>query len=105
VIVVPLSSSPKASPPILVPIDCDGRPAVAVSDQIRPVSKERLISRVGVATTEEMAALEDALRQIMQRFKVSSGSRAEELEKESEARAANLMKPHHELNLNGKIGF
>jgi hypothetical protein len=41
----------------------------------------------------------------VKRFKVSSGSRAEELEKESEARAANLMKPHHELNLNGKIGF
>ena len=30
VIVVPLSSSPKASPPILIPISCDGHPAVAV---------------------------------------------------------------------------
>ncbi len=65
-IIVPLSSSAKASPPILIPISCDGRPAVAVSDQIRAVSKERLRSRLGVITTEELAALEDGLRQIMQ---------------------------------------
>lgn len=66
VIIVPLSSSPKASPPILIPIFCDGRPTVAVSDQIRAVAKERLRSRLGVVTTEEMAALEAALKQIMQ---------------------------------------
>ena len=66
VIIVPLSSSPKASPPILIPISCDGRPTVAVSDQIRAVAKERLRSRLGVVTTEEMAALEAALKQIMQ---------------------------------------
>ena len=66
VIVVPLSSSPKASPPILIPISCGGRPAVAVSDQIRAVAKERLRSRIGTVTIEEMAALEDGLRQIMQ---------------------------------------
>jgi mRNA interferase MazF len=66
VIVVPLSSSPKASPPILIPITCDGRPAVAVSDQIRAVAKARLRSRLGVVAEEELAALEDGLRQIMQ---------------------------------------
>ena len=66
VIVVPLSSSAKASPPILIPITCDGRPAVAVSDQIRAVAKERLRSRLGTVTMDEMAALEDGLRQIMQ---------------------------------------
>jgi mRNA interferase MazF len=66
VIVVPLSSSPKASPPILIPVSCDGRPAVAVSDQIRAVAKERLLSRLGAITSEEMAALEEGLRQIMQ---------------------------------------
>jgi mRNA interferase MazF len=54
-IVVPLSSSPKAAPPILIPITCDGRPA-----------KERLRSRLGVVATDEMAALEDGLKQIMQ---------------------------------------
>jgi mRNA interferase MazF len=66
VIVVPLSSSPKASPPILIPISCDGRPAVAVSDQIRAVTKERLRGRLGVVAAEELTALEDGLRQIMQ---------------------------------------
>lgn len=66
VIVVPLSSSPIASPPILIPIRCEGRSAVAVSDQIRAVTKQRLQSRLGVVTDEEMAALEDGLRQIMQ---------------------------------------
>jgi mRNA interferase MazF len=66
VIVVPLSSSPKASPPILIPILCGGQPAAAVSDQIRAVAKERLRSRLGAITVEEMAALEDGLRQIMQ---------------------------------------
>jgi len=66
VIVVPLSSSPKASPPILIPVSCDGHPAVAVTDQIRAVAKERLRSRLGVVTSEEMAALEEGLRQIMQ---------------------------------------
>ena len=66
VIVVPLSSSPKASPPILIPVSCEGRPAVAVSDQIRAVTKERLRSQLGVVTTEELATLEDGLRQIMQ---------------------------------------
>ena len=66
VIVVPLSSSRKASPPILIPITCDGRPAMAVSDQIRAVAKERLRSRLGVVAGEELAVLEDGLRRIMQ---------------------------------------
>lgn len=66
VIVVPLSSSPKASPPILIPITCDGRSCIAVSDQIRAVSKEHLRSRVGALTTEEMDSLEDGLKRIMQ---------------------------------------
>jgi len=66
VIVVPLSSSPKASPPILIPITCDGRPAVAVSDQIRAVAKERLRSRLGVVAEEELAVLADGLKRIMQ---------------------------------------
>ena len=66
VIVVPLSSSPTLSPPILIPITCDGRPAVAVSDQVRAVAKERLRCRLGVVADDEMAALEDGLRQIMQ---------------------------------------
>ncbi len=66
VIVIPLSSSPNASPPILIPIACGGKPAVAVSDQIRAVAKERVQSRLRTVTSEEIAALEDGLRLIMQ---------------------------------------
>ena len=66
VIVVPLSSSPKASPPILIPLTCDGQPVVAVSDQIRAVAKERLRGRLGAVTDNELAALEAGLRQIIQ---------------------------------------
>lgn len=65
VILVPLSSSTKASPPILIPVTCEGRTAMAVSDQIRAVAKERLRARMGILEESEMAALEDGLRQIM----------------------------------------
>jgi mRNA interferase MazF len=66
VIVVPLSSSQKASPPILIPVTFDGRAVVAVSDQIWAVAKERLQSRIGVVSEAELAEIEDGLRQIMQ---------------------------------------
>jgi mRNA-degrading endonuclease toxin of MazEF toxin-antitoxin module len=39
---------------------------MAVSDQIRAVAKERLQGRLGVVGDEEMAALEDGLRPIVQ---------------------------------------
>ncbi len=66
VIVVPLSSSPRVSPPILIPVTCDGRAVVAVSDQIRAVAKERLRGRLGAVAPEEMDALDNGLRRILQ---------------------------------------
>jgi mRNA interferase MazF len=66
VIVVPLSSSPRANPPILIPVTCAGRLAMAVTDQIRAVAKERLKSRQEALSDKEMDALEDGLREIMQ---------------------------------------
>ena len=65
VIVVPLSSSPKASPPIMIPVTCDGSPAVAVSDQLRAVAKERLRTRLGILRDEEMSAIDDGIVQIL----------------------------------------
>jgi hypothetical protein len=50
----------------LIPITCDGRPAAAVSDQIRAVAKSRLRSRLGIVAAEELVVLEDGLGQIMQ---------------------------------------
>lgn len=58
--------SPEAGPPLLVPIDCAGRPAVAVVDQIRAVAKERLQQRVGAVSSAHLKAVEDALRQILE---------------------------------------
>jgi mRNA interferase MazF len=66
VIVVPLSSSLKVHPPLLVSVTCEACMAVAVSDQIRAVAKDRLKSRLGIVADQEMTALEDGLRLIMQ---------------------------------------
>lgn len=66
VVVIPLSSSPKAYPPIGVRVNCVGRAAVAATDQIRAIAKERLQERIGVMSGDEMAAIGAALRQILE---------------------------------------
>lgn len=64
--VIPLSSSPAAYPPIQVAIQCQGRPAVAVVDQIRAISKQRLRSVIGRVSPAELDAIESALKQILE---------------------------------------
>ena len=66
VVVIPLSSSPQAGPPLLVPVDCAGRVAVAVMDQVRAVAKERLEQRMGVLSSEHLAAVESGLREVLE---------------------------------------
>lgn len=66
VVVVPLSSSPTAAPPLLVPISCGDRPAVAVVDQIRAVAKERLESLLGSLSVPDLELLENALRRVLE---------------------------------------
>ena len=66
VVIVPLSTSPQASPPILVPLVCAGKPAVAVTDQIRAVAKERLQQRMGFVSSAHLNAVEEALRRILE---------------------------------------
>jgi len=65
VVIVPLSSSPSAHPPIRVSVNCGGKPAVAVVDQIRSIAKERLQKRIGVLTEAEMEAIGGALQQVL----------------------------------------
>jgi len=65
VVIVPLSSSPAAHPPIRVSVNCGGKPAVAVVDQIRSIAKERLQKRIGVLTEAEMEAIGGALQQVL----------------------------------------
>lgn len=43
-------------------VTLNGRTSKALADQIRTVSKTRLVSLAGAANAAEMAALEDALR-------------------------------------------
>ena len=66
VVVVPLSTSPSAYPPIRVSVECNGQSAVAVVDQIRAVAKERLTSRLGILSEPDMDALSEALRVILE---------------------------------------
>jgi mRNA interferase MazF len=66
VVVIPLSSSPQPSPPLLVPVSCAGREAVAVVDQIRAVAKERLEKRLGELTSEHLEAVEQGLHAVLE---------------------------------------
>ena len=66
VVVVPLSSSPRAAPPVMVSVSCSGQPAVAVIDQVRAVSKERLVRRIELLSADHLGAVEDALREILE---------------------------------------
>ncbi len=65
VVVIPLSSSPSAHPPIRVAVRCAGKPAVAMVDQIRAISKQRLRTLIDVAGEQDLAAIARALRQIL----------------------------------------
>lgn len=66
VVVIPLSTSPEAEPPLLVPMECAGRVVVAVVDQIRAISKERLQKRLDSVSADHLKAVEEGLRQILE---------------------------------------
>jgi mRNA interferase MazF len=66
VVIVPLSTAPQAAPPLLVPIVCAGKPAVAVVDQIRAVAKERLQRRIEELSPRDLASVEEALRTVLE---------------------------------------
>ena len=65
-VVIPLSTSSQINPPLMVPVMCAGRHAVAVIDQIRAVSKARLDRRIGALAAEELAAVEAALGDVLE---------------------------------------
>jgi mRNA interferase MazF len=66
VVVVPLSTSPQGSPPLLVPLRCAGRDVVAVTDQIRAVSKQRLERCMDTLSFEHMEAVEQGVRDVLE---------------------------------------
>ena len=66
VVIVPLSTGPQAAPPLLVPVDCAGKPAVAVVDQIRAVAKERLHRQLGELSPGDLIRVEEAMRIVLE---------------------------------------
>jgi mRNA-degrading endonuclease toxin of MazEF toxin-antitoxin module len=48
-----------------VAVDCSGKTAVAVVDQIRAIAKERLRSKIATLSDNEMDEIASALRQIL----------------------------------------
>jgi mRNA interferase MazF len=66
VVVVPLSTAAKAHPPITVPVHCQGRPAVAVIDQVRAVAKHRLQTKIESLDSKDLSAITRALSTILE---------------------------------------
>jgi mRNA interferase MazF len=66
VVVIPLSTSPQPSVPLLVPVQCDGREVVAVTDQIRAITKQRLDRRLGELSAEDLEAVERGVREVLE---------------------------------------
>jgi mRNA interferase MazF len=66
VVVVPLSTAARAHPPITVPMTCQGKATVAIIDQIRTVTKDRLHSKIETASPASVQAILTALAQILE---------------------------------------
>src|SRR5688572_28483617 len=66
-VVVPLSSSPQAAPPVVLALPSAGKDSVAVVDQIRAVDKKRFVSRAGNLSESDLRQLEVATKQVLQR--------------------------------------
>ncbi|MCI0401294.1 MAG: type II toxin-antitoxin system PemK/MazF family toxin [Gammaproteobacteria bacterium] len=65
VVVVPLSTSAKARPPLTIAVQCLGKRVCAACDQIRAIDKARLQAPAGHLSKEDMEALDEGLRQIL----------------------------------------
>lgn len=64
-VVVPLSTSAKARPPLTISVTCLGKEVTAVCDQIRSIDKSRLRSLACSLSPKDIQALEDGLRQVL----------------------------------------
>jgi len=50
----------------LVALSCESRTAVAVVDQLRAVTKERFLRRIESISAQQLSAVEDGLRAILE---------------------------------------
>ena len=63
--VVPLTSSPRALLPLIVPVPSAGKESsMALCHQIRTIDKSRLGKHVGALSTEDLAAIEAGVRKV-----------------------------------------
>jgi mRNA interferase MazF len=65
IVIVPLSTAAKPHPPITIPVNCLGKQAVAVCDQIRAVDKTRLLNQEGRLSQQDLNSLDEALKQVL----------------------------------------
>ena len=66
VVVVPLSTGPDPHPPIVVATPSAGEGSVAVCDQLRAVDKARFTRMEGMLSREDLRAIEDGVRAVLQ---------------------------------------
>jgi mRNA interferase MazF len=64
-VVVPLSSSPQAAPPVVLAVPSAGAHSVAVIDQIRAVDKRRFVSMAGNLNHSDLVAVESAIKTVL----------------------------------------
>ena len=65
VLVIPLSSSGVAKPPITVGVRCMGQEVRAVCDQIRAIDKTRLSAWIEEMSKEDLENISKALKQVL----------------------------------------
>jgi mRNA interferase MazF len=65
VVVIPISSGPQPAPPLSIAINHKWVDGVAIIDQIRAAAKERFGNRMGEISTQEVAAVEDGICQVL----------------------------------------
>lgn len=64
-VVVPLSTGPRARPPIVVATPSAGAGSVAICDQVRAVDKSRLARCVGLLADVELREVENGVRSVL----------------------------------------
>lgn len=64
-VVIPLSTSAKARPPITLQVSCLDKQVTAVCDQIRTIDKSRIKSHAGKLSDKDIEKLDECLRQVL----------------------------------------
>ena len=61
--VLPLTSSPRALPPLIVPVPSTGKTeSMTLCNQIRTIDKSRIIKHLGAVSLEDLSAIESGVR-------------------------------------------